>query len=185
LNLSRVLDIAQVIKESLIPLTNWNDYEFAVPLAILAGKREFLHFEPWITDRIKNAGNPFLKATLGYIEDHLLIPIRKYIEAGQHFSYDVMLEKAQLSKELLAFIFESIFLTTSSSKMTKRNLESLKRIYKEVCMYFPEMSESQMPDEIEQLAERQFIKIYKKEISMEEAIEHIRKLKHSNKPEEK
>jgi hypothetical protein len=46
--------------------------------------------------------------------------------------------------------------------MTKRNLESLKRIYKEVCMYFPEMSESQMPDEIEQLAERQFIKIYKK-----------------------
>jgi hypothetical protein len=29
-------------------------------------------------------------------------------------------------------------------------------------MYFPEMSESQMPDEIEQLAERQFIKIYKK-----------------------
>ena len=32
------------------------------------------------------------------------------------------------------------------------------------------MSESQMPDEIEQLAERQFIKIYKKEISMEEAI---------------
>ena len=26
LNLSRVLDIAQVIKESLIPLTNWNDY---------------------------------------------------------------------------------------------------------------------------------------------------------------
>lgn len=39
LNLSRVLDIAQVIKESLIPLTNWNDYDFAVPLAILAGKR--------------------------------------------------------------------------------------------------------------------------------------------------
>ena len=46
--------------------------------------------------------------------------------------------------------------------MTKRNLESLKRIYKEVCEYFPEMTESQMPDEIEQMAERQFRKIYKK-----------------------
>jgi hypothetical protein len=67
-------------------------------LAILAGKREFLHFEPWITDRIKNAGNPFLRATLAYIEDHLLAPIRKLIEAGQHFSYEVVLEKAQLSK---------------------------------------------------------------------------------------
>lgn len=52
-------------------------------------------------------------------------------------------------------------------------------------MYFPEMSESQMPDQIEQQAERQFIKIYKKEISIEEAIQHIKKLKLSNKPEEK
>ena len=42
-----------------------------------------------------------------------------------------------------------------------------------------------MPDEIEQLAQRQFIKIYKKEISIEEAIEHIKKLKLSSKPEEK
>lgn len=79
-------------------MTNWNDYEFAVPLAILAGKREFLHFEPWITDRIKNAGNPFLKAILAYIEDHLLTPIRKYMEAGQPLNYEVVLEKAQLSK---------------------------------------------------------------------------------------
>jgi hypothetical protein len=69
--------------------------------------------------------------------------------------------------------------------MTKRNLESLKRIYKEVCTYFPEMSESQMPDEIEQLAERQFIRIYKKEISIEEALEHMRRLKNSPKTEEK
>lgn len=51
--------------------------------------------------------------------------------------------------------------------MTKRNLECLKRIYKEVCEYFPEMTESQMPDEIEQMAERQFRKIYKKEISID------------------
>ena len=66
--------------------------------------------------------------------------------------------------------------------MTKRNLESLKRIYKEVCTYFPEMSESQMPDEIEQQAERQFIKIYKKEVSIEAAIDHMKKLKASAKP---
>lgn len=38
-----------------------------------------------------------------------------------------------------------------------------------------------MPDEIQQLAERQFIKIYKKEISIDEAIEHMRKLKNSAK----
>ena len=121
INLSRVLDIAQVLKESLIPLTNWNDYDFAVPLAILAGKREFLHFEPWISDRIKNCGNPFLRAVLQYVEENLLIPIRLALKSTQNISYENFLEKAQLSKELLAFIFESIFLTTSSSKMSKRN----------------------------------------------------------------
>lgn len=65
--------------------------------------------------------------------------------------------------------------------MTKRNLECLKRIYKEVCEYFPEMTESQMPDEIEQMAERQFRKIYKKEITIEEAIQHMSRLKNSQK----
>lgn len=45
LNLSRVLDITQYIKDSLIALTNWSDYSFSVSLGILAGKREFLHFD--------------------------------------------------------------------------------------------------------------------------------------------
>jgi len=51
-NLSRVLDITQSIKDSLIPFTTWNDYDFSIPLAVIAGKREFLNFEPWLIDRI-------------------------------------------------------------------------------------------------------------------------------------
>lgn len=43
-NLSRVLDITQSIKDSLIPFTTWNDYDFSIPLAVIAGKREFLNF---------------------------------------------------------------------------------------------------------------------------------------------
>ena len=39
LNLSKVLDITQNIREGLIPLTSWNDYSFSVALGILAGKR--------------------------------------------------------------------------------------------------------------------------------------------------
>lgn len=45
LNLSRVLDITQNIPDSLIKLSNWSDYNFSVNLGILAGKREFLHFD--------------------------------------------------------------------------------------------------------------------------------------------
>ena len=45
LNLSRVLDISQEIKDSLIKIANCNDYSFSVCLGILAGKRDFLHFD--------------------------------------------------------------------------------------------------------------------------------------------
>ncbi len=45
LNLSRVLDITQEIKDSLLPIVNCTDYEFSVGLGILAGKRDFLHFD--------------------------------------------------------------------------------------------------------------------------------------------
>lgn len=64
LNLSRVLDITQEIKDSLIPIANCSEYAFSVSLGFLASKREFLHFENWITQRIKNVGNPFVSAVL-------------------------------------------------------------------------------------------------------------------------
>ena len=49
----QVLDITQEIKDSLLPIVNSNDFEFSVALGILAGKRDFLHFDQWINDRIK------------------------------------------------------------------------------------------------------------------------------------
>jgi len=69
LNLSRVLDITQNIPDSLIKLANWNDYNFAVNLWILVGKREFLHFDQWLKERLKNIGDPFISALLTYIEE--------------------------------------------------------------------------------------------------------------------
>ena len=75
--MSRVLDITQSIRDSLIPFTTWNDYDFSIPLAVIAGKREFLNFEPWIIDRIEKLGNSFIKAMLIYIETHLIRNLKK------------------------------------------------------------------------------------------------------------
>lgn len=69
LNLSRVLDISQQIKDSLKALTAWTDYSFSVSLGILAGKREFLNYEQWINERIKHSGNPFVSAVLDYLQE--------------------------------------------------------------------------------------------------------------------
>lgn len=48
-----MLDITQEIKDSLLPIVNSKDNAFSVSLGILAGKRDFLHFDQWINERIK------------------------------------------------------------------------------------------------------------------------------------
>jgi CCR4-NOT transcription complex subunit 1 len=53
LNFSRVLDITQSINNSLIALAYANDHAFSVALGIIAGKREFLNFDPWLQERIR------------------------------------------------------------------------------------------------------------------------------------
>lgn len=53
MNLSRVLDITQEIKESLIKIVYCNDFDFSVSLGVLAGKRDFLHYDVWLKERIK------------------------------------------------------------------------------------------------------------------------------------
>lgn len=79
MNLSRVLDITQEIKDSLIKIVYCQDYDFAVNLGILAGKRDFLHYDVWLKERIKGVGSPFIKALIRYINEQVIIPCREYM----------------------------------------------------------------------------------------------------------
>lgn len=79
MNLSRVLDITQEIKTSLIKIVYSDDYNFAVNLGILAGKRDFLHYEVWIKSRIKDVGSPFINALVKYINENIIIPVNTFI----------------------------------------------------------------------------------------------------------
>jgi hypothetical protein len=76
LNLSRVLDITQEIKDSLIKIVYCNDYDFAVKLCVLAGKREFFHYDVWLKERIKGVGAPFVKALVKYLNEEIIIPCK-------------------------------------------------------------------------------------------------------------
>ena len=59
MNLSRILDITQKLKESLLLLVNCSDYKFAVNLAILAVKHDYLDIENLLNERIKTIGDDF------------------------------------------------------------------------------------------------------------------------------
>lgn len=55
-----------------MPIVDCEDYYFAVNLAILAGKRDFLHYDVWLQRRISDVGTPFIKALLKYIKEHII-----------------------------------------------------------------------------------------------------------------
>ncbi|KAF5291015.1 hypothetical protein FQR65_LT20520 [Abscondita terminalis] len=56
--LSRILDVAQDLK-ALSMLLNAQSYPFIIDLACLASRREYLKLEKWITDKIRDHGEPF------------------------------------------------------------------------------------------------------------------------------
>lgn len=83
MNLSRVLDITQEIKDSLIAIVYCDDYDFAVNLGILAGKRDFLHYDVWLQKRIQGVGSPFIKALIKYMKEQIIIPLNDYAKRNQ------------------------------------------------------------------------------------------------------
>lgn len=111
MNLSRVLDITQEIKASLIKIVYCQDYNFAVNLGILAGKRDFLHYDVWIKSRIKDVGSPFINALIKYINENIIIPVNNFIMQNQQMietnpegfeqQKNSILERSHISKEKL------------------------------------------------------------------------------------
>jgi len=79
MNLSRVLDITQEVRESLIKIVYCEDYNFAVNLGILAGKRDYLHYDQWVKSRIKDVGSPFIKALILYIQENIINPVNDFV----------------------------------------------------------------------------------------------------------
>ena len=80
-------------------------------LGILAGKRDFLHYDNWIKSRIKDVGSPFINALIKYINENIIIPVNNFIMQNQQMietnpegfelQKSTILERSHLSKEKL------------------------------------------------------------------------------------
>jgi len=192
LNLSRVLDITQEIKDSLIPLTNCNFLNFSVSLGILASKREFLHFEHWLNERLKLSGNPFITSLLKYIEENVLFHCETIEKMPQNPVTNFqnaclsILEKAQLSLETLGIIMENL-LGNGFDKLSIKNQKKSQEVFAGICKFFPPLAgvHESAKLEIENAANMYFQRYYYKEMKVEELMELLGKLKSSNNPSEK
>jgi len=181
LNLSRVLDISQEIKDSLLPIVNCRDYSFSVSLGILAAKRDFLHLDQWIAKRIRSIGNPFITAIFKYLDEHIFDPCR-----NTHSSqYETVLERSQLSLESLVIIFQTLMNPSLEAKTSPRNKLLLTERYKELAQYFPNIISDSPWTEIESTANSLFELTFEEKLSIPELIETMLKYKKSNNEKEK
>ena len=99
----------------MLPIVNCDDYYFAVNLGILAGKRDFLHFDVWLKGRIHEVGTPFIKALLKYLKEQILLPVTEYLRRNPEVSHEnqeshkqQVLERSHLSREKLCITIEHL-----------------------------------------------------------------------------
>lgn len=65
--LSRILDVAQDLK-ALSVLLNGSSFPFVIDLACLASRREYLKLDKWLTDKIREHGENFVKECVAFLK---------------------------------------------------------------------------------------------------------------------
>lgn len=177
MNLSRVLDIVNQIKDSFMTIVCYPDFEFTVQLGILAAKREFLHLDKWVKKQIENEGTPFVAHILQYLERNIIDRLK---DRSNTLNTDEILDKSQLNIEKLTILFENIQDPSRSQFISKPTLDRAIQIYEEMTKTFPTLI-SQASDNIkvEKEANDCFNQLYQGLISVEELIQKIQRYKRS------
>lgn len=65
--LTRILDCAQDLK-ALSNLLNTRSFLFVIDLACLASRREYLKLDKWLTDKIREHGEPFIQGIIKFLQ---------------------------------------------------------------------------------------------------------------------
>ncbi|KAJ1307774.1 hypothetical protein OPQ81_001861 [Rhizoctonia solani] len=76
LNITRILDVAQDLK-ILDSLLDVRPFEFALDVAALASRREYLNLDKWLADNITNHGSEFVHAVIGFLESKVKAEIAR------------------------------------------------------------------------------------------------------------
>lgn len=164
--LSRILDVAQDLKvvEALSVILRACPYFFAIDLATLASRREFLNLGKWLASRISEIGKDFLLACMEYIKDYSDF-INSRAVAKRHC---VPLMTVDTLKE-----FFDVF-SSNSHLLSKANVDELSQLFLS-CKPAPK----QRNEDIEKEANTYFQKIYDSSISVNEMVNILRVFKSS------
>ena len=156
--ISRLLDIAQDLK-ALSPILESQSFTFVIDLAALASRREYLYLEKWLQDNIELHKEPFIKACIQYVKE-------KTQKTGGEKSAPLISPKV-----LSAFINCLLNIGSSVTQDIQDEIKQLK-------------GGAEFKPHIEEKANEYFKKIYTSQLSIEEAINILKKFKSSKNPDE-
>eukprot|EP01117_Protostelium_nocturnum_P004885 TRINITY_DN1770_c0_g1_i1.p1 TRINITY_DN1770_c0_g1~~TRINITY_DN1770_c0_g1_i1.p1 ORF type:complete len:1948 (-),score=339.96 TRINITY_DN1770_c0_g1_i1:159-6002(-) len=132
-NLPRILEIAS---QDLPAILEYKPFSFAIDLASLASRREFLDFPKWLQDKLKEFGNQFAQACIKHIKEKC----QQLINSAKNESNQKLLES-------IAIIFTT--LQNNQSALAPELLGELKQIGLRL-QQFTDSSFQKMVDDLSQ-----------------------------------
>ena len=170
MSLSRVLDISQIIKNSLLDIiTTTKDVDFAIQLGLLSSKIDFLQFENFILTLIQNQGELFVKLFLEYINKTLITPWEEFDKT----TIEKQLELSMLSEEKLGIVYDNFKqLSEKQPNLLDADTQSLLAdSYSRIAKFLPSLNPDQKNnDEIENKANEYFQQLYKGEKDVDDLV---------------
>ena len=184
ITLSHLLELTQEIKDSLLVIAASNNHKFAVHFGLLASKRDFLHLQQWLQDRVKSGKSDFVKALLVYIQ-------RSVIKACEGLTapkdIEQVLERAQFARESLIIVFDNLMHPHVAEGLLSQELQSeVVLTQKQVVDLLPEINAAPPnTEEVEEAANRYFQQVYNGSMSIDDTIDLMKTLRHSSNNKDK
>ena len=156
---ARLLDVAQDLKAVPETLAVVRPYEFAIDLALLASRREYINLRKWLKDRLQEHGTEFLAACLNYLS-----------ERTSHGDATALVS-LEATVTMLKVLTENVNLMSDSMR---EELEQL-------CRSSAKEGDAQevFPADIEEEANSLFQRVFSGNLSYEGTIEELKKLQYS------
>jgi hypothetical protein len=172
--ISKALDWFQPIHEFFASMTPADPASFSVPLGLLAVKREFLRLEHWLTSRVTALGVGWVEELLRYLHSAVLEPMAGLKQPTKR-QVDELLDKAILSTNSLAVLFETL---QGVTPMPARHKQQAEAIYRRVLAIVPELEQVTTSD-TEQRANEMLEALYAGRTTIDEFMERVGQLKQS------
>ncbi|KAI9595324.1 CCR4-Not complex component, Not1-domain-containing protein [Syncephalis fuscata] len=182
-SLSRILDIAQDLK-LITTLLSVESFGFAIDLAALASRREYLNLEKWLQNSITKHGDSFVVTCLAFLK-------QKMTEEISRQTRNVPSQSVPLSLEVNAIFLRVL----ERSTMSPENNSHFKEIRNICLQVHPRLmnvgaaseelasgSEMTFSKDVDDEVNTQYERIYRGDMSMEAVVDLLTRLKNSPDP---